>query len=66
MKFVELNSVTRTLLLRSVGTIAEYVRYDEQGQLLAIRTARCCCLVVYSLILPISQRCTLWIEGVGW
>ena len=65
MKFVELNSVTRTLLLRSVGTIGEYIRYDERGQLLAMRTARCCCLVVYSLILPVSQRCTLLIGGFG-
>jgi hypothetical protein len=38
MKFVELNSVTRTLLLRSGGTIGDYVRYDDQGQLLAMRT----------------------------
>jgi len=59
MKFVELNSVTRTLLLRSVGTVGEYVRYDEQGQLLAMRTAKCCCLVVYSLMLSVSERCTL-------
>jgi len=33
MKFVELNSVTRTLLVRSVGTTGEYVRYDEQTEL---------------------------------
>ena len=51
MNFVELNSVTRTLLFLSVGMIREYLLSDEQGQLLALRTAKCFSLAVYSVML---------------
>jgi hypothetical protein len=55
MNFVELNSVTRTLLFLSVGMIREYLLSDEQGQLLALRTAKCFSLAVYSVMLSVLE-----------